>query len=141
MASQASNISHTSQASHESSAMLSSRLSGPRTAVNEPLLRTAERELKSALVEQERPIAGMYVPASNAGDAALDRAVHAVCREAHALDVRAEELLIAVKQAWSLLATTRAHHLGERDADVLREFVTATIELFFEPRDTQSNSR
>ena len=87
-----------------------------------------------ALSEQERPMAGMYMQPSRAADEAFVRAVHVLCEEAHRLDMRAEELLIALKQAWAHLATTRARHLGERDGDVLRDIVTTSIEVFFEPR-------
>jgi len=133
--------SQASQASQATPTPQNVPLDGPRSGVNESLLRVAERELRAALLEQERPITGMYVHASVAGDAALDRAVHAVCHEAHAQNVRAEELLIALKRAWSMLASTRARHLGDRDADVLRDFITATIEVFFEPRDAKSDTR
>jgi hypothetical protein len=57
-----------------------------------------------------------------------------VCAEAHRLDLRAEEMLIALKQAWAQLARTRARHLGDRDGDVLRSVVTTSIEIFFESR-------
>lgn len=113
------------------------RISGSHLIVNERLLKLAERELKSALVEQERPIAGMYVQRTRSGDAAFERAVSAVCAEAHRLDLRAEELLVALKQAWSQLATTRARHLGDRDGDVLREVVTSSIKQFFAPIDAR----
>ena len=97
------------------------------------LLLAAERELRDALGEQERSRGGMYLEASSAATASLDRAVRAVCEEAHRLDLRAEELLIAVKQAWTHLAATRARHLGDRDADVLRDVVSTSIEVYFEP--------
>jgi hypothetical protein len=136
----ASQTSQASQALPPAPTPEASRLAVARSGVSEPLLRVAERELKAALIAQNRPIVGMYAQQSEAGDAAIDHAVHAVCREAHTQNVRAEELLIALKQAWSMLATTRVHHLGERDADVLRDFITATIEVFFEPSDARSDS-
>jgi hypothetical protein len=102
--------------------------------VNEPLLVVAERALKDALVEQERPIPGMYSTPTQPADVAFERAVGLVCAEARRLDVRAEELLIALKQAWSQLAPLRARHLGDRDGDVLRQIVTSSIEVFFESR-------
>lgn len=114
----------------------------PQTARSDAraqLLHAAERELRDALTEQQRPIAGMYLKASHAADAALGRAVREVCEEAHRLDLRAEEMLVAVKQAWSQLASTRARHLGDRDGDVLREVVSTSIEVFFEPDDRDSN--
>ena len=49
--------------------------------------------------------------------------------------LRAEELVIGIKQAWAQLAPVRARHLGDRDGDVLREVVSRSIELFFEARD------
>ena len=122
-------------ASQASQASQASRASGPHTVVaNEQLLRIAEHELNEALLAQERPMIGMYVHSSRAGDAALDRAVRVLCAEAHRLDLRAEEMLIALKQAWAQLATTRARHLGDRDGDVLRSVVTTSIETFFESR-------
>jgi hypothetical protein len=87
------------------------------------------------LAEQERPLGGMYFTPSPAASAAFERAVRALCDEAHQLDLRAEELLVAVKQAWSHLATVRARHLGDRDGDVLREVVSTSIEVFFESVD------
>ena len=59
-----------------------------------------------------------------------------LCEEAHILDLRAEELLIALKQAWSHLAPMRRRHLGERDADALRAVVKTSIEVFFEQRES-----
>jgi hypothetical protein len=120
-----------SQGSQES---LGARVSGQYPAVNASLLRVAERELDIALSEQVRPMAGMYMQPSRAADAAFVRAVRVLCEEAHRLDVRAEELLIALKRAWAHLATTRARHLGDRDGDVLRDIVTTSIEVFFESR-------
>jgi hypothetical protein len=125
----------TSKATDTSQISAASRVSGPQGAVNEPLLLVAERELKIALLQQERRGAGLYARPTRAEQTALDQAVRAVCAEAHRLDLRAEELLIAVKQAWSLLAPTRARHLGDRDGEVLRQFVTSSIEVFFEPHD------
>ena len=93
----------------------------------------AERELHHALTEQERSYGGMFLPPTRAADAALDHAVRSVCDEAHRLDLRAEELVVALKQAWSHLAATRAQHLGDRDGDVLRTVVSTSIEVFFEP--------
>lgn len=123
-----------------SQASQASQVSGPHAAVaNESLLRIAERELIAALVLQERPMAGMYVQSSRAGDAALDHAVHVLCAEAHRLDLRPEEMLIALKQAWSHLATARARNLGDRDGDVLRSLVTTSIEIFFESRSRTPN--
>jgi len=110
------------------------RSSGQFAAVNASLLSVAERELHDALAEQERPMTGMYTQPTRAADAAFTRAVHVVCEEAHRLDLHAEQLLIALKQAWAHLASTRARHLGERDGDVLREVVTTSIEVFFEAR-------
>lgn len=101
---------------------------------NETLLRIAERELSDALFLRERPIAGLCSQPSRVPYSALDRAVHVLCAEAHRLDLRAEEMLIALKQAWSHLATTRARQLGDRDGDVLRDVVTASIEVYFDGR-------
>jgi hypothetical protein len=117
------------------------RISGAHPVVNEHLLRVAERELSHALIAQERPAFGMYAQPSSAADAAFTDAVHVLCDEAHRLDLRAEELLIALKQAWAHLATTRARHLGDRDGDVLREVVTTSIEVFFDARSSPGSDR
>jgi hypothetical protein len=103
-------------------------------AVNPSLLRVAERELERALMEQMRPSMGMYVHPSGAEIAAFDRAVQHICVEAHILELPAEALLVAIKQAWSHLAPIRARHLGDRDGDVLRDVVRSSIEVFFESR-------
>ncbi len=73
--------------------------------------------------------------ASPGETAALNRAVRAVCHEAHRLGLLAEEMLIAIKQAWSQVSAMRASRLGERDGDVLKQVVSSSIELFFEERD------
>lgn len=99
----------------------------------------AERELERALLEQSRPSKGMYTHPSIAGDDAVRRAVHTICVEARQLDLRAEELLIGIKQAWSLLAHVRARQLGDRDGDVLREVVSSAIAVFFEGREPSAS--
>jgi hypothetical protein len=114
---------------------------GARSAVNQKLVGVAERELERALVEQSRPPLGMYAHPSRAEDAAFERAVREICGEAHRLELRAEELLIGIKQAWSQLAPVRARHLGDRDGDVLREVVSSSIELFFEARELPERDR
>lgn len=78
---------------------------------------------------------GMYVHPTSAENAAFDSAVNEICIEAVRLDLRAEELLIALKQAWSQLAHVRARHLGERDGEVLRGLVSNAIEVFFAARE------
>lgn len=108
----------------------------PRVAQNQQFVGVAEKELTRALSEQVRPPLGMYVHPSSAETAAFQCAVREICSEAHRLDLRAEELLIGIKQAWSQLATLRALHLGERDGDVLREVVSNAIETFFEARES-----
>jgi hypothetical protein len=106
--------------------------------VNRPLVEVAERELERALAEQVRPSMGMYVLPSQTEAAAFERAVRRICLEAHRLDLPAEVLLVAIKQAWSHLAPIRAQHLGDRDGDVLREVVSNSIEAFFESRARES---
>ena len=103
--------------------------------MNQALVLIAERELMGALAEQARPSLDMYVHPSRAEVAAFERAVHAICGEALRLDLRAEELLVGLKQAWSQLATVRKSRLGERDGDVLRQLVSSSIELYFESRE------
>jgi hypothetical protein len=110
-----------------------------RWAAKARLTDVAERALHDALIEQQRPMAGMYTHPSHAADLAFAHAVREVCESAHQLDLRAEEMLVAVKRAWSQLAPVRARHLGERDGDVLRDVVSTSIEVFFEPDRRSSN--
>jgi hypothetical protein len=100
-----------------------------------PLLPIAERELERALLEQLRPSLGMYVHTSSAEHAAVERAVHVICGEARRFGLRAEEMIIGVKQSWARLAHVRARQLGDRDADVLCEVVSRSIEVFHEAQD------
>ena len=79
----------------------------------------------------------MYVQPSRAETAAFERAVRTICREARRLGLRAEELVIGIKQAWCQLAPIRIAHLGERDGDVLQEVVSSSIEVFFESREME----
>lgn len=106
-----------------------------RIGLHHVIVVAAVRELEQALLVQSRPAMGMYVHPSRAENAAVQSAVRAICGEAHRLELRAEELIIALKQAWSQLAPVRASHLGDRDADVLRDVVSSSIEVFFEPKD------
>lgn len=112
-----------------------------RDWLNRTLVAVAERELGRALVEQTQPSIGMYSHPSCAEHAAFDRAIGEICAEAHRLDLRAEELLVGIKQAWSQLTTVRARHLGERDGDVLRNVVSSSIEVFFQARGAGNRER
>lgn len=114
---------------------------GLRVGTHHVIVVAAVRELERALIEQLRPPMGMYVHPSSAEHAAVQRAVRAICGEAHRLELRAEELIIGIKQAWSQLAPVRARHLGDRDGDVLREVVSSSIEVFFESRDAAGEMR
>jgi len=96
------------------------------------LLHSAEQVLRGALVQQQCSRLGLYLNPSHEADVAISDAVREVCDEAHRLDLRAEDMLVVVKQAWSHLAPVRTQHLGERDADVLREVVSTSIEVFFD---------
>ena len=109
-----------------------------RVALHDEAVVVAARELEHALLEQSRPMMGMYAHPSTAENAAVRHSVRTICAEGHRLDLRAEELIIAIKQAWSQLAPVRARHLGDRDADVLREVVSSTIEEFFTSHDAAS---
>jgi hypothetical protein len=112
-----------------------------RIALHHVIVTVAARELERALLEQSRPQMGMYVHPSSAEDAAVRRAILTICSEAHRLELRAEELIVGIKQAWSQLTTIRARHLGDRDSDVLREVVSSSIEVFFDSKDTSSYLR
>lgn len=115
-------------------------MEGARVALNERLVGLSERVLERALTEQMRPPMGMYVHPSSAENAAFERAIVEICGEAHRLDLRAEELLVAIKKAWAHLAPVRARHLGDRDGDVLNEVVSSSIEVFFAARDERERS-
>jgi hypothetical protein len=114
---------------------------GPRVALHQAIVVIAERELDRALIEHTRPMMGMYVHPSSAENAAVQRAIRVICTESHRLGLRAEELIIGIKQAWLQLAPVRARHLGDRDGDVLREVVSNSIEVFFEARETSARER
>lgn len=114
---------------------------GLRIGTHQVIVIAAVRELEQALLEQLRPPMGMYVHPSTAEHAAMQRAVRAICGEAHRLELRAEELIIGIKQAWSQLAPVRARHLGDRDGDVLRDVVSSSIEVFFESKDAATELR
>jgi hypothetical protein len=114
---------------------------GARVASNQSIVPIAERELANALAIQIGPSLGMFVQPSRAEMAAFERAVNTICREAHRLDLRAEELVIGIKQAWFHLAPIRTSRLGERDGDVLREVVSTSIEVFFESREMEERNR
>jgi hypothetical protein len=115
--------------------------SGPRAALHQAIVVIAERELDRALIEHTRPMMGMYVHPSSAENAAVQRAIRVICTESHRLGLRAEELIIGIKQAWLQLAPVRARHLGDRDGAVLREVVSNSIEVFFEARETSARER
>ena len=106
-------------------------------AANQRLVGLVERALERAVTEQVRPPMGMYAHPSSAENAAFDRAVNEICSHARRLDLRAEELLVAIKQAWSHLAPVRARHLGDRDGDVLAEVVSHAITVYFAARDVR----
>jgi hypothetical protein len=106
-----------------------------RAPATQWLVLMAERELHGALMEQVPPVLGAFTQPSLVERAAVERAVRAICGEAHRLDLRAEELVIAIKKAWLLLGAVRTNQLAERDGDVLREIVSSSIELFFESRN------
>jgi hypothetical protein len=107
---------------------------GLQVPSHQTMVGIARRELERALLEQSRAPIGMYAHPSSAEQAAVQRAVYKICYEAHRLDLKAEELVIGIKQAWSQLANVRARHLGDRDGDVLRDVVSTSIEVFFETR-------
>jgi hypothetical protein len=114
---------------------------GLHASPNQAMVAIAERELERALVEQSRSATGMYGHPSTAERAAVQRAVYEICSEAHRLGLKAEELIIGIKQAWSQLAHVRARHLGDRDRDLLREVVSSSIEVFFDAREASVGER
>lgn len=128
----------TAERSRMSYATTESSTVGARAELHHVIVAVAARELERALLEQSRPPMGMFAHASSAEDAAMQRAVGDICREGRRLELQAEELIIGIKQAWSQLAAIRAHHLGDRDGDVLREVVSNSIEVFFESHHAAS---
>jgi hypothetical protein len=131
----------TAERSPNQNSTTGSSLDGLRAVPHQAMIAIAQQELERALLEQSRPAIGMYAHPSAAEHAAVQRAIHKICFEAHRLDLKAEELLVGIKQAWSQLANVRARHLGERDGDVLREVVSSSIEVFFETRDASADAR
>jgi hypothetical protein len=113
--------------------MHASTAGGPDSA-DQTIVRFAERALQAALEQQTRPIIGMFIEPSAHGTAAIDGAVRQISAQAQVRGLRPEQMLVAVKQAWAHLAPIRARHLGDRDADVLRQVVTISIEHYFEDR-------
>ena len=116
-------------------------LDGLGHAPQQMMVAIAERELERALLEQSRSATGMSAQPSPSEHAAIQRAIHTICVEARQLDLKAEELVIGIKQAWSQLAHVRARQLGDRDGDVLREVVSSAIAVFFEGREPSTNER
>jgi hypothetical protein len=106
-----------------------------RGGANRSLALVAEQELLGALAIWAQPSLMGCAPPTQAEAAALDSAVHAICREAHRLGLQAEELVIAIKEAWVQLTATRRTYLGERDGDILGEVVSSSIEVFFDSRE------
>ena len=131
----------TAERSPNQNSTTGSSLDGLRAVPHQAMIAIAQQELERALLEQSRPAIGMYAHPSAAEHAAVQRAIHKICFEAHRLDLKAEELLVGIKQAWSQLANVRARHLGERDGDVLRQVVSSSIEVFFEARDASADAR
>ncbi|MFL5618132.1 MAG: hypothetical protein ACJ79A_07040 [Gemmatimonadaceae bacterium] len=129
----------TAENSRTQHAATGTSLDGLRVALHHAIVAIAERELERALLEQSRPPMGMYVHPSSAENAAVQHAVRTICEEARHLELRAEELIIGIKQAWSQLAPVRTRHLGERDGDVLRAVVSSSIEVFFEAQDASAH--
>lgn len=116
-------------------------LAGSPASPPQAMVAIAERELERALLERSPPATRMYAHPSAAEEAAMRRAVHAICVEAHRLGLRAEELVIGIKQAWPGLAHVRARCLGDADRDVLREVVSSSIKVFFGTREESADDR
>lgn len=111
----------------------------PADPTAHPLTAIAEHALAAAIAVQSRPSLDMFVARSTAESTAIERAAREICAEAHRLRLRPEQLLIETKRAWSRLASVRAIHLGDRDGDVLREVVSACIEIYFDERDARAD--
>lgn len=61
----------------------------------------------------------------------LRQAVRALCDDARRDGAHAEELLIAVKQAWAALPELTARPGAARGTEMLRHFITVCIEEFY----------
>lgn len=61
----------------------------------------------------------------------LRQAVRALCDEAHRDGAHAEDVLIAVKQAWAALPELTARPGDHHRSDLLRHFITVCIEEFY----------
>lgn len=65
-------------------------------------------------------------------DATLQRALQALCDEAHRHGARAEQLLIALKTVWPTLPEVRALPGGEERAALLARVVTRCLDVYYE---------
>jgi hypothetical protein len=110
----------------------------PADRATDALTAIAEHALAAAIAAQSRPSLGMFVARSAAESEAIERAAREICTEAHRLNLPPEQLLIETKRAWGRLASVRTDHLGDRDGDVLREVVSACIEIYFGERDPRA---
>ena len=61
----------------------------------------------------------------------LRLAVRELCADAHRRHARAEDVIVAVKQAWAALAGLTAQPGELRCGDILRHFITVCIDEFY----------
>ena len=61
----------------------------------------------------------------------LRHAVRDLCNDAHRRGAHAEDVIIAVKQAWASLAELTAQPGEPRRAEILRHFITVCIDEFY----------
>jgi len=68
-------------------------------------------------------------------DGALRRAIRAMCDEAHRNGLRAEQLLVILKDAWSSLPEVARLSPGGTRERLLDRIVTMCVEEFYGPQD------
>jgi hypothetical protein len=103
----------------------------PHTATGAPsqhsLVAAAEAALRTTLG------AALRAPTCD-GEVAGPRlrlAVRELCADAHRRHARAEDVIVAVKQAWAALAGLTAQPGELRRGEILRHFITVCIDEFY----------
>jgi hypothetical protein len=110
-----------------------------RAPANQSLVMVAERELLAALAEQAPSGLGMFARPSPEELVAFEHAVHAICFEARRLELRAEELVIAMQEGVGAArgcADEPTRRAGRRRPSRRRELVDRTFLRVARRRDT-----
>jgi hypothetical protein len=72
-------------------------------------------------------------PASDAGD--LRRAIRLLCADAHRRGLRAEQLIVLLKQAWAALPEVQGLPQGRQGNEALAGIVSLCIDEFYAARE------